>query len=378
MKILFITTNNILNKINNGGTQCSQRNYRILEQIVGKGNVDICVIADKKDVKKNRTQVYIVEPMKNRAQLFLAGLLLHNTVAKKERRRIEDIITDYCYDIVFDTTRLGRIIKNVKTRAPQVKVITFAHNVEKDIAWQRVQHENILCFSMYFAIRYAEKQSLKYADRFIALSERDGCEFNKVYRRTPELVFPITFTDKNCGDKVYNSSMLSGNSLLFVGSNYLPNIVGIRWFCKQVMPQVNAKLYIVGKGIKECCGELAADNVFVVGEADDLREYYYSADAIVMPITYGGGMKVKTAEALMYGKRIFATSEALAGYERNVRYMNCCDTADDFIGAINRYFREETVQKEFEPVRKIFQLYYDTAVYYEPIKEMLSGLVGEN
>ena len=141
---------------------------------------------------------------------------------------------------------------------------------------------------------------------------------------------------------------------------------------------MNAKLYIVGKGIKECCGELAADNVFVVGEADDLREYYYSADAIVMPITYGGGMKVKTAEALMYGKRIFATSEALAGYERNVRYMNCCDTADDFIGAINRYFREETVQKEFEPVRKIFQLYYDTAVYYEPIKEMLSGLVGEN
>ena len=376
--MLFITTNNILNKIHNGGTQCTQRNYHILEQSVGKGNVDVCVIAEKGQVKRSRGQVYTIEPMKSRVRIFLAGIFLYNTISRKECRRIENIVVGHNYDLVFfDTTLLGRIIKNIKKRDSQIKVITFAHNVEKDIAWQRVQHDNFLCFSMYFAIRYAEKQSLKYTDRFIALSGRDGGNFYKTYGRTPELLFPITFTDRNCGDKTYNLDMLEHRSLLFVGSNYLPNIVGIKWFCNKVMPSIDATLYIVGREMKEYCGELETDNVVVLGEVDDLREYYFSADAVVMPITYGGGMKVKTAEALMYGKRIFATSEALAGYIRIEKYMSCCDLAEDFISAINHYFQEEIVQKEFKSVRKIFQMHYDTAVYYDSIKKMLNDLTEE-
>ena len=35
---------------------------------------------------------------------------------------------------------------------------------------------------------------------------------------------------------------------------------------------------------------------------DDLAPYYKKAAAVIMPIFMGGGMKVKTAEALMNGK----------------------------------------------------------------------------
>lgn len=36
---------------------------------------------------------------------------------------------------------------------------------------------------------------------------------------------------------------------------------------------------------------------------------------MVMPIFSGSGMKVKTAEALMYGKFLIGTKEAFEGYE---------------------------------------------------------------
>ena len=55
-----------------------------------------------------------------------------------------------------------------------------------------------------------------------------------------------------------------------------------------------------------------------------------------MPIFYGDGQKVKTAEAMMYGKTIIATDEALEGYEiENVKGIFRCNTADEFIQTIN-------------------------------------------
>ncbi len=38
-------------------------------------------------------------------------------------------------------------------------------------------------------------------------------------------------------------------------------------------------------------------------------------DYIISPIFVGGGMKVKTCEALMYGKNIIGTSESFEGYD---------------------------------------------------------------
>ena len=79
--------------------------------------------------------------------------------------------------------------------------------------------------------------------------------------------------------------------------------------------------------------------IIIIGEVDDLTEYYMSASAVVCPIFLGDGMKTKTAEAMMYGKTIFASSEALEGYEvDNVKNIYKCNTENEFIDRINEYF----------------------------------------
>ena len=48
-------------------------------------------------------------------------------------------------------------------------------------------------------------------------------------------------------------------------------------------------------------------------------------------------MKVKTAEALKYGKYIIGTSEALEGYEVNKEIAVVCNTVTEFIDAIKSF-----------------------------------------
>lgn len=84
----------------------------------------------------------------------------------------------------------------------------------------------------------------------------------------------------------------------------------------------------------------------MIGGVNSLQNYYNIASAVVMPIFIGDGMKVKTAEAFMYGKTVFATNEALEGYDvKGIEGIHICNTAEEFINSLNnehRYgFRQE-------------------------------------
>ena len=129
--------------------------------------------------------------------------------------------------------------------------------------------------------------------------------------------------------------------LLFVGvGTFLPNIQGIEFFIKNVIPYINVKLEIVGKNteLNKEKWERLNSKVEVKGTVDSLDNYYNEANAVIAPIFIGGGMKVKTAEALSYGKTIFGTTEAFEGYEVDYSKVGgLCNTVEEFIEVINNY-----------------------------------------
>jgi glycosyltransferase involved in cell wall biosynthesis len=74
---------------------------------------------------------------------------------------------------------------------------------------------------------------------------------------------------------------------------------------------------------------------------EDLADLYRRADFVVAPIFSGGGMKVKTAEALSYGKTVVGTPEALRGYEvTEGREAFIRKDADGFVEAIRSLYPE--------------------------------------
>ena len=159
---------------------------------------------------------------------------------------------------------------------------------------------------------------------------------------------------------------------LFVGGVFYANRAGIAWFVEHVVPRIEIKICIVGRGFEDLRQELERDGkVEVVGAVDHLADWYRDAHFVIAPIFDGSGMKTKVAEALMYGKKIVGTPEAFSGYEDIVdRAGWCCATADEFVDAISHAQREVTLG--FDPqLRALYEEKYSLPAARERLAKIL-------
>ncbi len=340
-KILMIATCNFLTNRSDGGRQCSYRNYSVLCQIFGKENVYICMISNDEIAESEHISRF--PTYKNRIQQIWWILGLRVGYSLKTKRQIIQKINQERFDYIwFDRSTLGYFCKRVRTKAEK---IVFFHNVERQYIKNKILHENIGYLVSCPAFLFNEQIAIKKADKIICLNNRDSELIDKLYGRKADSLLPISFEDAFNEKKVqYNEIYCDEEkSLLFVGSYFQPNIEGIEWFINNVMSQLlDVKLIIVGKGLEKKTEEWENKNVQVVGTVQDVEGYYIRAGAVVLPIFYGDGMKVKTAEALMYGKVVFATKEALEGYEAEGQSdIFECNTKEEFTNSIRKFYEEK-------------------------------------
>lgn len=335
VKVLFITRN-IGN--NFGGGIVTSRNIKCLKKI---NNIELYTIFLNKTINKTEVNDYYIISSKSKYEIFLNSIFLFDGQLNfRSEKIILNIIKEIKPDIIFyDGSYYGRIIKQVKYIKKNIKQVTYFHNVEVNLNKDLMKVKGLLYFPIYCASKFNEKLAVKYSDVLIAINHRDSIEIKKIYKKNINYIVPVTLEDKFNNDKA-KIALNKKNAMLrlvFIGSNFFPNYHGIKWFVEQVMPKVNnCVLFIVGKGF-ENCKELERDNVIVIGQCENVEEYYYDSDIFVSPIFYGSGMKVKTAEAMMYGKTIIATKESLAGYDNiNIKEVGfLCESSDDFINSLN-------------------------------------------
>lgn len=337
MKLLFIAGHEFMEKQDNGGRQCSYRNYTVLQQIFGEENVYLCMLSNVTQTDGPK-KIRVFPTHRNKVELVWNTMFFRNGYSHKTKRDIIQYINHVDADIIwFDFSITGLLVHHIRGNP---RIIVFLHNVEKKYMWNRVIKGGLPYLLPYLSYSYNERRVLKKADEVICLNERDGIELQKCYGRTPDFYMPMTFMDQYDEGKAQEAKRNRQNEkilrLLFVGSLFPPNYDGILWFVKNVMSQLSdCVLYIVGKDMEKKSRELVAGNVEVVGTVDDLSGYYYEADVAVFPILYGNGMKIKTAEAMMYGKPILATKEALEGYDiSGIEGIKECDSIEQFVSVI--------------------------------------------
>ena len=239
--------------------------------------------------------------------------------------------------ILIDGSAYGKICKRIKKRYPRIQIVTFFHNVECKYVYAVLKKKKKLGNLLtWLATYYSERLAIQYSDTIIALNERDNRQLATIYRRKADHLLPVSFEDRFDPSRLNDNphSRLKG---LFIGSLFYANYHGIKWFVQHVAPFINADIDIVGKNFETVRNELeTSPNVHVIGSVTDMAEYIYNADFLIAPIFEGSGMKLKTAEALMYGKTVFGTTEAFEGYEVDYeRVGGLCNTAEEFIDKIN-------------------------------------------
>ena len=123
-------------------------------------------------------------------------------------------------------------------------------------------------------------------------------------------------------------------TLLMVASLNPANIQNMDWFLDRVWPVAMQQSEGASPFVLRVCGTIGTEmtdvnrpGVRIEGLVDDLRGYYDDSDLVLLPIITGGGVAIKTLEAILFEKPVLATRHALRGLPDNV--VRCIGFEDD-------------------------------------------------
>lgn len=340
--------------------------------------------------------VDLISSMKKKESNYVAYRRTKNVVERLERwtqgntsyisnkiiKEICDIVVEKKIDLVFsEESDLGNLMKALKKRNPRTRIICFYHDISADLFAQR--KKNMPGTRLYYKLIECnltirqERISQKYCDENWVFHTADAEKFKKFYGYEPTVMIPLASIGHEIPEYTRSAVTKSNEekNILFVCSTYFVNKLGFKWFYKNVLPQLSGdfRLNVVGMGSKDLVEFCTDDRVRLVGPVDDLSEYYLNADIVIAPIFDGGGMKVKTIEAVSYAKCLVGTTESLHGFWEKMPLsirgsIVCqCDTVKEWIYALNdmlckeldkfngdlyevytKFFSYETLLKQFQ------------------------------
>ena len=362
MKSLFITYNSIDSAIS-GGSQCSKRNFDLLSKYF---DVDCYQI-------KKRTSF---------GSLLSLFSGYYPPLSIMNRHEIKRLLISEKYDVVFlDSSLLGGLTKVIRESCGAL-IVSFFHNIEVDYVRVRFYKHKLRLMVYSLSASRNERKSIIHSDLCIGLNSRDHQRAIEIYSKGFQHIIPITFkplfSHTELELKYKNLITLNADvrTCLFVGSYVSANFQGISWFIENVMPNIDVKLIIIGSGFELVKDRLESNNIEVHGFVESLDDYYLSADCVIAPLFIGGGMKVKVAEAMMYGKHIFGTSEAFEGYEVEFSRIGAvCDSADKFIEEMSGYLASMDCGKFNRYSRQIFDQKYSTDLVESSLKDIIDSAI---
>jgi hypothetical protein len=125
------------------------------------------------------------------------------------------------------------------------------------------------------------------------------------------------------------------NRLVFLGSDSLPNLDGLRWFLAEIWPHLaghNIILDIIGDA-GPALGRVPED-VKIHGRVKNPEQTLHRASLAIAPLRVGSGLKIKLLDYARHGLTTITTSNGLAGFAPDGAPFIQADTNQAFAQAI--------------------------------------------
>lgn len=362
----------------------SKVHLQALKDIYGHNEVFIIDLLNSQCIREERYVSYgDYRGLKNRIERWTQGNIPY--ISNAIINDIIDIIERYKISLIFmEESDLGNLTKRIKTVNPDAHIICFYHDISADLfaqrrrqaSWTKPHYKFLDCNITI----YQEKLNQKYCDENWVFHQCDKEKFERFYGYSPTALIPLASPIPRINDITKEAIVPAGKckKLLFVCSSYYVNRMGFRWFYDNVLPglQFDFQMNIVGTGSKNLSDFCTDGRVNLLGTVDSLAQYYLDADIVITPIFDGGGMKVKTMEAVSYGKCIVGSSESLHGFwekmpstiKNNIVFQ--CDQAREWQCALHSLAMHDT--KKFNPdLFEVFLKNFSYEVLLEAFKKQL-------
>ena len=233
-------------------------------------------------------------------------------------------------EIVFDVVVVSRQtnakhIETVRRLQPQAAVVMdheslYHVRIEREAAMASDPDEIERLTNAAAVAKTQENVSMTTADLNVCISAAEAEYVQSVPGSSPALVIeprvaqiePTPATLDGRRDMVFVAGWMAGPAS--------PNVDALRWFVNEVLPRVRAEVPWARVGVTGASPpfnvrEMVDDGVGILGFVEDLRPLYASACAVIAPIRFGAGVKLKTVEGLEYGVPTVATTIGAEGID---------------------------------------------------------------
>jgi len=207
------------------------------------------------------------------------------------------------------------------------------------------------------------------------LRDMDGCTVASPRERDLLLSIapsyqPLTVIPNGVDLAFYGSDFgpIEPESLVFPGAlTYRANLWAVRFFLTEAFPIVKArrpevKLYITGRTNGVPPKELPhGDGVILTGYLNDVRPRIAQSTACVVPMTVGGGTRLKILEAMALGTPVVSTTKGAEGLEVTPDYdILIADEPATFAKAVLRLLSDRELRSRLvENGRRLVRDKYD-------------------
>jgi len=237
---------------------------------------------------------------------------------------LEGVLHKQIFDAIqIEGVHLIAYAKRIRQLAPHTRLICDWPNIESEILHRYAENDSSWLRRLYALrtaalVRPLECQLLHLCHAHTVCSER---EREILQQRVPQARIEVV---GNGVDVEYFTANPTQNGLrrdlVFMGRmDYHANIDAALFFAKKIWPLVRARrpeLRFVVVGAQPATEVLALRElagVTVTGTVDDVRPFYQSALAAVVPLRVAGGTRLKILEAMAAGTPVISTALGAEG-----------------------------------------------------------------
>lgn len=286
-----------------------------------------------------------------------------------ERPAFQAALDRMCGRSQFDVVQIEHSFM-AQFRFPSAAALVLdEHNVEHEIrsrtmAVVRPGPRKVYDYLNHLKLRAEEERSWQDVDACAVTSPRDEATVRGALPRALTAVVP------NAVDTAFFSpggEPRERGTILFYGTlSYYPNLDGLLFFLREVMPIVrrdhpSARLKVVGADPPEAVRRYEASDVTFTGFVPDLRPHLASASVVIAPLRIGGGTRLKVLEAMAMAAPVVSTSLGAEGIAvTSGREVLLADTAETLAAEVIRVLRDDALAAELGAAgRRLIETSYD-------------------
>ena len=256
-----------------------------------------------------------------------------------------EILQQHSFDIIqLEGLFVTPYIDIIRKYAPNTSIAYRQHNVEFQI-WERLAAQSKNPLKKYYLkglahqLKQYELEYLNKYDILIPISKTDEMHYQSLGYKGISHYYPYCIELND--DQQYKTPKIDANQPIkfyHIGAmDWLPNQEGIDWFLENVWKEIAPKyphisLHLAGRNMPERYFNLSYPQVEVVGEVANAAAFESDKEVLIVPILAGGGIRIKTLQAMANGKAVMTTQIGIQGIDaQHLQEVLIADNAPAFI-----------------------------------------------